>query len=258
MNFYNSFIIILKYAGAVGVFIYSMKLMCECMKFISEGYTNTSEPNIRSAHHKIENFSERGLRMFTFLKPLKNAGDEKKFNKYFDRIHKHETITNRMEYEIANFLTIVSEGDLSKDGFRHISSMLKIIDNLESIGNAIYPIAIYRKNKLGTAIHFDRHLKNNLNTMHLPVQKTLEIMNSDLQSNYNNIDLDAANMAEKEINAHRDQLRAEHLNTIRLGTYNYEIGSVYSGLLYALNKKNGYYTIYINKTINNSRKTIGN
>lgn len=117
------------------------------LKYITGGFMSTAELNIQSAKKEIENFSKRVLRMYTFLPSLQTAKDEEEFSGIFKRISKYEAVTDRMEIEIAKFLTKVAEGDLSGEGSQKISSMLRIIDNLESIGDAIFQIAALRKNK---------------------------------------------------------------------------------------------------------------
>ena len=54
--------------------------------------------------------------------------------------------------------------------------------------------------------------------------------------------------AEEAINRYRDQLREEHLNALKKGTYDFAIGNAYSSL-YALYEKLGDYVINISEAI---------
>lgn len=227
------------------------------LKYIGGGgLMNTAELNMESARKEIENFSKRVLRMYTFLPSLRTAEDDEEFNAVMARIEKYEGITDHMEVEIAKFLTRISEGDLSKEGSQRISSMLRIVDNLESIGDAIYQIAMTRKNKRETAVHFDDELNANLSHMTDLVQNALTVMDNNLKSDYNKIDLDGAYAAEAAINQYRDQLRNRHLDALKLGVYDYTIGSAYSGL-YALYEKLGDYVINVSEAIDSSKKREG-
>ena len=135
------------------------------LAYIGRGWMNTAELNMEAAKKEIENFSKRVLRMYTFLPTLRTAKDDAEFDAVVDRIEKYEEITDRMEMEIARYLTKIAEGDLSQQGSQRISEMLCVVDNLESIGDAIYQIAVTRKNKRATAVHFDEHLNDNLEKM---------------------------------------------------------------------------------------------
>ena len=164
-----------------------------------------------------------------------------------NRVAKYESITDNMEQEITRFLTRVGSGDVSQHASERISTMLRIIDNLESIGDAIFQIAMTRKNKREDAVHFDASLNANLAHMSELVQKALDIMDANLHD-YDNVDLDAAYRAEHDINAYRDLLRQQHLNAIKLGIYDYAIGNAYS-TLYALYEKLGDYIINVSEAI---------
>lgn len=223
------------------------------LRYISGGFTNTAELNIQAAQKEIENFSNRILRMFTFLPSLRTAKDDDEFDKTMGRIEKYEGIADRMEMEIAQFLTKTAAGDLSQEGSRRISSMLRIVDNLESIGDTIFQIAMTRKNKRETAVHFDQGLNDNLKHMTDLVQHALDVMDHNLNTEYNHIDLNAAYEAEHAINHYRDMLRSRHLDALKLGIYDFAVGNAYSSL-YALYEKLGDYIINVSEAIDNSVK----
>ena len=222
------------------------------LTYIEPNLLSTAELNLQSAKSEIEEFSKRVLRMYTFLPGLRTATSEEEFDSIMQRIEKYEGITDRMEQEITKFLTRVGSGDVSQHASERISTMLRIIDNLESIGDAIFQIAMTRKNKREDAVHFDASLNANLAHMSELVQNALNVMDSNLKD-YDNIDLDAAYTAEHDINAYRDLLRSQHLDALKLGIYDYSIGNAYSAL-YALYEKLGDYVINVSEAIDSSRK----
>ncbi len=132
------------------------------LTYIEGNWLSTAELNLQSAKSEIAEFSKRVLRMYTFLPGLRTAGSDEEFESVMNRISKYEDITDRMEMEISKFLTRVGSGDVSEHASERISSMLRIIDNLESIGDAIYQIAMTRKTKREDAVHFDAGLNANL------------------------------------------------------------------------------------------------
>lgn len=222
------------------------------LTYIEPNLLSTAELNLQSAKSEIEVFSKRVLRMYTFLPGLRTAKNEDEFEAIMQRIEKYEGITDRMEQEITKFLTRVGSGDVSQHASERISTMLRIIDNLESIGDAIFQIAMTRKTKREDAVHFDASLNANLLHMSELVQKALDVMDSNLKD-YDNIDLDAAYAAEHDINAYRDLLRAQHLDALKLGIYDYAIGNAYSGL-YALYEKLGDYVINVSEAIGGKKE----
>ncbi len=226
------------------------------LTYIDGAWMNTAELNIRQAQKEIEHFSQRVVRMYSFL-PMLDKAKDKEFDDILKRTEKYEGITDRMELEIASFLTKVSEGDLSNESSQRISSMLRIVDNLESIGDSIYQMAILKKNQREQGITLDQECQHNLENMYHLVEKSLQVMDYNLNQPYDKIDLTEAYAAEKAVNEYRDKLRIHHLDSIKAGAYSYQVGTTYSGM-YALYEKTGDYVINVSEAIDldKSQKSV--
>lgn len=200
------------------------------LKFIPTGFMAASELNIEPAKKEIESFSKRVVRMYNFIPELFAEKDEKKFDQLMSRTHKYEEITDRMELEIANYLTKVSENELSISASHEISAMLRIVDNLESIGDSCYQLSIAIDGKKKQNISFTEEMTEKLKTMFSFVGEAMEIMNNNLSENYHNVDGTKAQEIENKINNYRDQLRSEHTEAIKNNDYSYQTGICYSNL----------------------------
>ena len=218
------------------------------LRYIPSTFVSTSELDIETAKQEIEVFGDRLVKMFGFLKDLDNSKGEE-YDKVLARIAKYEDITDNMEIEIARYLTHISESEISTQGSERISSMLRIIDNLESIGDSIYQLSLMKQNQRDNKVVLDNQLTAKLSTMYDMVEKSLNIMNGNLHGEYSKIDIDAAENMEHEINHYRDTLRSEHLEAIKSGYYNYETGTAYSGI-YALYEKTADFVINVSEAIN--------
>lgn len=226
------------------------------LSYISRGPVNTAELNLQSAKREIQLFSKQVLRMYALLPELRTAPNAKAFDDVMQRIEHYEQLTDRMEMEITRFLTAVGSGSLSAHGSERVSTMLRIIDNLESIGDSVLQIALTRKNKRSDAVHFSEHQNANLQQMSALVEHSLMVMDANLVD-YDHIDLAAAYDAEHDVNALRDTLRAEHLDALKNGTYDYAVGNAYSSL-YAQYEKLADYVINVSEAIDGSQKRITN
>lgn len=221
--------------------------------YISGGPVGTAELNLQSAKNEIQLFSQRILQMYTLLPSLRTARNEEELNNLVKQIAHSEQLTDKMDMEITKFLTAIGSGNISKHSSERICAMLRIIDNLESIGDSIYQIALTRQNKFSDAIHFDDKLNNNLNEMSTLVENALHIMDSNLVD-YDHADILAAEKSEYAVNNCRNRLRTEHLNNLRIGYYNYEIGNAYSSL-YAQYEKLADYAINVSQSITKFKTT---
>lgn len=74
------------------------------------GMLSTAELSILQARKEITLFAERTGRMLDMVKALFYEKNEDAFLKTYSRVEKYESISDRMEIEIANYLTCVAEG----------------------------------------------------------------------------------------------------------------------------------------------------
>ena len=217
------------------------------MTYISRGPVSTAELNLESAKKEIALFSQRVLNMYTLLPELRKVHNAKELDTLVKHIEHQEQLTDQMEMELTKFLTAIGGDSISEHGSERISAMLRIVDNLESIGDSILQIALTRKNKFADAVHFSDDLNANLAQMSGLVENALKVMDTNL-ADYNHVDIDAANAAEREINTYRDLLRAEHLEALKHGKYGYEVGNAYSSL-YAQYEKLADYVINVSEAL---------
>ena len=199
------------------------------LTYISAGPVDTAELNLQSAKREIMLFSKQVLRMYAILPELRKVRNAKDMDAVLARIERYERLTDRMDMELTKYLVAIGGGNISGHGSERISSMLRISDNLESIGDSILQIALTHKNKYTDAVHFSNSQNANLAEMSALVENALLVMDANLVD-YDRADLDAANAAEHEINACRDRLRGEHLEALKHGQYGYEVGNAYSSL----------------------------
>lgn len=218
------------------------------LKFIPSGYMSAGELAIEPAKKEIETFSRRILKMYDMIPDLIKTKEDKKYKEIYERIIKYEEITDRMEVEIASYLTKASEHDLSHKASLYISSMLRIVDNLESIGDSCNQIAITIDTKKKTGSWFDQDLRDKLNLMFEYVRESLVLMDENLHSNYSEITAEKANELEYKINKYRDRLRDEHTEAIKNNAYPYQTGIYYSSL-YAQYEKLADFAINVTEAV---------
>ena len=218
------------------------------LKFIPTGLMSASELSIEPAKKEIEAFSKRVVRMYEFIPDLFVEKDDKKFDYLMQRTKKYEEITDRMEVEIANYLTKVSENELSLGASQEISSMLRIVDNLESIGDSCYQLSLAIESKKKQNIWFTQDMRDKLQKMFSLVREAVLEMNDNLSENYHSVRGERAAEIEAKINNYRDELRNEHTEAVKNNIYSYQTGICYSNL-YAQCEKLADFAINITEAI---------
>lgn len=223
------------------------------LKFIPSGFMSAGELSIEPAKKEIEAFSKRVVRMYDFIPELFELNDDKKFEQLMSRTHKYEEITDRMEVEIANYLTKVSENGMSLGASQEISAMLRIVDNLESIGDSCYQLSLTIDSKRKQNIAYSQEMNEKLQKMFSLVKEAVLEMNNNLSDNYHNVTIDKAKELEHQINEYRDQLRAEHTEAVKQNEYSYQTGISYS-TMYAQCEKLADFAINVTEAIDKIKK----
>ena len=85
--------------------------------------------------------------------------------KKFARIEKYEGISDNVEVEIANYLAEVNQGRLSDLGRKRVRAMLKVVNDLESIGDSNYNLARSMVRMRNANIKFSEDIMKKLELM---------------------------------------------------------------------------------------------
>ena len=211
------------------------------LRYITGGMLSTAELSILQAQKEISLFAERTARMFNMVKELFYEKNEETFLKTYSRIEKYENISDRMEIEIANYLTEVSEGRLSSESKEEIRIMLRAVSEIESIADSCNNLArsIKRRNEFKSEFteeqnkhldHMFELVSGALNRMNLILHKP-ELVHDDINPSYN---------IENEINNYRNQLKSRNIEDINNKLYQYQDGVYYMDMVSESEKLGDY------------------
>jgi len=225
------------------------------LQHISTGLLSTSELSIFQARKEIAFYGKRIHKMFKMVRELFMEVNLQKFDQLYDRIVKYEEKSDAIELEIANYLTKLSEEELSQTGTIRVRTMLKLIDEIESVGDSCYNMSRTIQRKKENKIWFTQELRNNLNAMFDLIEEAFEEMIQNLQKDYMMVNANKAYGIEMKINKMRNMLKENHLESIESGNYKYNAGVIYSDLI-AQNERLGDFIINVSQAISEgNRKT---
>ena len=103
------------------------------LKFIDAGHLSTAELAIGQARNEVVHFAEISRRGVELIRKAINAKSDKEFEEARQRLVKYEEISDRIEYEIAQFLNALPEDSISEDTRTETKRIYKIIGELESL-----------------------------------------------------------------------------------------------------------------------------
>lgn len=201
------------------------------LKFITTGMMSTSELSILQARNEVQFYAKHTKKMFGFVQKLMAEENDSKFNKLFARVEKYENISDKVEVEIANYLSHVNQYKLSDLGKERSRSMIKLISDLESIADSNYNLARAIKRMRENKIKFDGAILEQLFMVFNLVDDALTVMKENLSKEERLIDIEKANLLETQINLMRDNLKAEHLENLKNGVYTVETGIIFNDMV---------------------------
>ncbi|MEY8489043.1 Na/Pi cotransporter family protein [Tannerellaceae bacterium 33-180] len=211
------------------------------LRYITGGMLSTAELSILQAHKEITLFAERTGRMLDMVKELFYEKNEDVFLKTYSRVEKYESISDRMEIEIANYLTCVAEGRLSSEGKEEIRIMLRAVSEIESIADSCNNMArsIKRRNEFKSIFtdeqnhNVDQMLALTEKALHrmIEILKKTELVRDDVNPSYN---------IENEINNYRNQLKIHNVEDINNKKYQYQDGVYYMDIIGEAEKLGDY------------------
>ena len=217
------------------------------LKHIKIGLLSTPDASLFQAKQEISLYAKNTKDMFHKVTECLEI-PTKDFPKQFDNLVKMEDESDKVEIEIANYLTKVSESKLSTENSQRIRAMFKIVSEIESIADSSLNVtkAIARRNDQNVV--FSEELTNKLKHMFSLIDETLHVMGVNLSMEYKEVNAKKAYELEKAINDYRTILKQEHLIAIEEKRYDYPTGILYNDI-FSECEKIGDYAINVTQAV---------
>ena len=132
-----------------------------------------------------------------------------------------------MEKEISNYILKISEGRLTEKSSVELRSIFSIIHDLERIADIFSKIAKEYERKVELKVDFHKIMIDGINTIQEKVDQALLIMTQNINNWGKGVEIEKAQILEKEINEIRSQLRRNHLVNLEKQKYDYTSGLIY-------------------------------
>ena len=197
------------------------------LQYISSGLMSSPELSITQAYKEIEIFAKLIEKMhFSFSGLFFRS--RKKQQKFLKKIAKREQITDNIELEISEYLTKISEGNLTEQATRRIRSLHSMSNDLERIGDLYFQMSktFERMMELEVALPKEAvvEVKNYLDL----VLEAIKYMRLTItENNGDEMSLVHAIELENKINNYRDELKEIHYRRLAKGIYPSQAGVIF-------------------------------
>lgn len=212
------------------------------LHFIHGGLLSTAELSVEEARKEAALFGVRCSKMLqltaTFIRMPSDSPD---FAHTLSRIEKYEKITDRLELEIVRFLSSLDRSALSAHIQARVRALFRMVDELESIGDACYSLARIVERRRQHRIVFIQMQRNNIDRMLDETAQAMQQMVQLLQqADLRPSDMNRVYCQEDAINALRSQLREQNIASVQAGHYTYQSGVLYMDLINCCEKLGDY------------------
>jgi len=187
------------------------------LKYIGSSIASP-EISIAEVQREMETFAKLIDKMsFSFRGLLfKHPRNQQKF---LEKIAKREQITDNIQLEIAEYLTRVSENNLSLDESQRIRSQLSMINDLERIADIYYQMSKSFERMQELELSFSAEVNEELKSLIQAVYNSIKFTRENLAQDYEKIDLSKAYELESQIDRVRDELKKAHFERVEKGLY---------------------------------------
>lgn len=211
------------------------------LKFIDAGPLSTAELAVGQARNEAIHLAEITRREIDTIRRAVNASNGKEFDTACQRLVKYEEISDRVEYEIAQFLNALPEDSISEETRTETKRMYRIIGELESLGDSGESISriLTRRNSHNQS--FTEQQREHLGQILDAVDKAYGVMIENLKAE--SIDqrgVDIATEVEIEINTLRDEMREAELHEMERDGAKYQASVYYLDTLSEIERMGDY------------------
>ncbi len=206
------------------------------LKFIDTAQ-RTPELATVELQKETAHFGNVTARMSGFARTLLNSTDDDEREKMYRNLKRYEEITDSMEKEIAEYITTLSNQELTPKTSIRLRSFLNISNDLERMGDIYYQMYKTLEYKNENNIYFTPEQRDGLNGLMDRVDEGMDIMMVNLNTpRYDDVTVIKASEKEDEINRLRNKLRKQNTERMSDDDYNANSGMIFTNMFSSLEK----------------------
>ncbi len=161
--------------------------------------------------------------------------DAKKLSKW----QRYEDHLDAMQKDIIRYLTRIYQEDVSEVEAKELSSMIRVTNNIERIGDAVENLAEMAEDIIDQDINFSKDALKDIQVISNQAVAFLMLVQGGMQKTTSNFMTDAQTI-EDNIDFMRDEMRNDHIFRLKEGICSNEPGLIFSDILSNFEKIGDY------------------
>lgn len=176
------------------------------LEYIHTGLQDIPEINLIKARSEVKKMAEIIQGMFERFR-LSLKGEKKDLEKQLSKMKKLEDYTDQMQEEISAFLLNCSKENLNDDGIVNAASLMRIVNELESIGDSCYKLMLLTQRKEEKRLPFHDSALDDIKPLEELVTNFLSAVINNFNEDPTHSIVKDANKMEKQVNEYRSELK---------------------------------------------------
>ncbi|MFK7905728.1 MAG: Na/Pi cotransporter family protein [Chitinophagales bacterium] len=188
------------------------------LKYIKSGYIPISELSINEALMEVQEFGKLVEKMSGNIQSLLFQ-KVKRPKKLMEKLKQREEATDLLQEKISDFLAQIGTGDISSQTSLRIRAMLKIVNDLERMGDIFYQMTLQLESMEKRDLQFPEEFLLKIKTLLELVHTAIKQMNTNIGLSPNEIDTEEVYAQENQINQLRDELVVAYYKRVEKAHY---------------------------------------
>lgn len=223
------------------------------LRYIDTGYLSMSEMDFLQVQDEILHYGQHIANMFSLIPTYLLEKRDEKFLKIQKKLFKYEETADQQEIVLNNYLTKMAANDLTESGSRKVSSMLKMVDDMESIGDQCMQLEKTIRMKNEANAWLTPEMRDEILKFFDLVKDAINNMNFNLARDYKPGILVKATELELMINDARDSLITFNKKNVEAGQYSFLHAAFFNDIANQC-EKIGDHIINVNQAIASNLK----
>lgn len=186
------------------------------LEYIRSTIQDTPELNMVKAEKEIVHMTQLIEDMFTnYLNVFQNP--DKKMGEEVEKLRDMEDYSDQMQEQITSFLMECTKDNINVDGRNNATNMIRIVSELESIGDSCFSLIMLSEKKYKKNIPLHENAIQEIMSYSKLVDEFILFIKNHINEHLSQKNFDKAHTLEDKIDDYRNKLRKEARNQISEG-----------------------------------------